>query len=103
MSIEGITSITAEPLGSVGGIAGSAATSKPKADFGQIFGKALKEVDSLQKDANQKIEEVMLGGENANPHSALIALERADVAFQLMSSVRMKIIRAYEEVMRTPV
>ena len=74
-----------------------------KLDFAEMFGKAIKEVDTLQKDANEKIEGVVLGGEGINTHTAMIALERADVAFQLMSSVRAKIIRAYEEVMRTPV
>jgi flagellar hook-basal body complex protein FliE len=33
----------------------------------------------------------------------MVALEKADVAFQLMSAIRGKIVRAYEEVMRTQV
>jgi flagellar hook-basal body complex protein FliE len=36
-------------------------------------------------------------------HEAMIALEKADIAFQLMTSIKSKIIRAYEEVMRTQV
>ena len=36
-------------------------------------------------------------------HEAMIALEKADIAFQLMNTIRGKIVRAYEEVMRMQV
>lgn len=106
-SIDGIRSIINEQLQHVRPTASvpAAETAKGpgKLDFSDMLGKAIKEVDSLQKDANEKIEGVTIGGEGVNTHTAMIALEKADVAFQLMSAVRTKIIRAYEEVMRTPV
>lgn len=73
-----------------------------ESSFSSMFSDALKEVDQLQQDANGKVEE-MLKGEESNPHDAMIALEKADVAFQLMNQVRAKIIRAYEDVLRTQV
>jgi flagellar hook-basal body complex protein FliE len=45
----------------------------------------------------------MILGKGVQTHEAMIALEKADVAFQLMNNIRMKITRAYEEVMRTQV
>jgi flagellar hook-basal body complex protein FliE len=71
--------------------------------FGEMLQNSLKEVDSLQKQADHQVEGLMLSKDGFTPHSAMIALEKADVAFQLMSSIRAKIVRAYEEVMRTQV
>jgi flagellar hook-basal body complex protein FliE len=39
-------------------------------------------------------------GQTANLHETMIALEKADVSFQLMLQVRNKIVGAYEEIMR---
>lgn len=71
--------------------------------FGEMFNDALKEVDQLQKTANTQIEQMVMGGSEVSPHGAMIALEKADMAFQLMNTIRSKIIRAYEEVIRTQV
>ncbi|MCI5065311.1 flagellar hook-basal body complex protein FliE [bacterium] len=70
--------------------------------FANVLGDALKEVDSLQKDADNKIEGMILG-KGVKTHEAMIALEKADVAFKLMNNIRMRITRAYEEVMRTQI
>ena len=64
---------------------------------------ALKEVNEMQTEADQQIEGLTLKKDGVTPHSAMVALEKADVAFQLMSAIRGKIIRAYEEVIRTQV
>lgn len=71
--------------------------------FSEIFSSAIKDVDQLQKHADNQIEGLMLGKPGVSTHEAMIALEKADVAFQLMSQIRGKILRAYEEVMRTTV
>jgi flagellar hook-basal body complex protein FliE len=75
---------------------------KQGSGFGDMLSNAIKEVDGLQKTADNQMEQMILGT-NSNPHEAMIALEKADVAFQLMNSVRAKIVRAYEEVMRAQV
>jgi flagellar hook-basal body complex protein FliE len=70
---------------------------------GQAFENVLKEVNDLQSQADQQIEGLTLRKDGVTPHTAMVALEKADVAFQLMSAIRGKIVRAYEEVMRTQV
>lgn len=97
-------------FGSIKGIQGisePAASAAPEVQKGKGFGAmltdALKEVDQLQKVADDKSTALTVGGDGVTPHDAMIALEKADVAFQLMSAVRNKIVRAYEEVMRTQV
>ena len=71
--------------------------------FSDMLSSAMSEVNDLQVQADQKIESVTTGKGNVSTHEAMIALEKADVAFQLMSAIRSKIIRAYEEVLRTQV
>ncbi len=71
--------------------------------FGDMLSNALKEVNEMQNDADQQIEGLTMKKDGVTPHSAMLALEKADIAFQLMSSIRSKIIRAYEEVIRTQV
>lgn len=74
-----------------------------KTSFGEMFGNAIKEVDQLQVEADKQIEGLALGKDGITQHGAMIALEKADIAFQLMSTIRSKIIRAYEDVLRTQV
>ena len=69
--------------------------------FGDMLVKSIKEVDKLQIDADQKIEGLILEKNGVTPHQAMIALEKADIAFKLMNQVRSKIVQAYEQVMRT--
>ena len=71
-----------------------------KESFASFLKDAVKGVNSLQLEADQKIEDMVLKKGNITPHEAMIALEKADVAFQLMNTVRTRIVQAYQEVMR---
>jgi flagellar hook-basal body complex protein FliE len=77
--------------------------SESQGGFGEALADALKEVNSLQNQADSQIEGLTLKKEGVTPHTAMVALEKADIAFQLMSAIRGKIVRAYEEVIRTQV
>ena len=77
--------------------------SSGKTSFGEMFGNAIKEVDKLQTEADKQIEGMTTGQDGVTPHGAMIALEKADIAFQLMTTIRTKIINAYQEVLRTQV
>lgn len=82
---------------------GAAPVSSTPDSFGDYLSGALKEVDGMQREAENQTTGLVLKSPDVTPHSAMVALEKADVAFQLMSAVRSKIIRAYEDVMRTQV
>ena len=71
--------------------------------FGEMFTDAIKEVNTLQKTADSQVENLVLGKSGTSPHEAMISLEKANVAFQLMNTVRTRIISAYQEVMRAQV
>ncbi len=76
---------------------------KETPSFSNTLKSAMTEVNDLQLQADRQIEGLVLKEEGVTTHDAMIALEKADVAFQLMNTIRSKIIRAYEEVMRTQV
>ncbi len=71
--------------------------------FGEMFTDAIKQVDSVQKQAENQVEGMALQKDGYTTHGAMMALEKADAAFQLMNNIRSKIIRAYEDVLRTQV
>lgn len=107
MTIQGITpgfnqiaSITKTQESQATQGAGAAQQGK---SFSDMLGSAIKEVDQMQQGADKQIESLVLGKGDTTPHEAIIALEKADMAFQLMNQIRSKIIRAYEDVMRTQV
>lgn len=74
-----------------------------KTSFAEMLKDAVKDVNSLQTGADKQIEEVMLQKPGASTHDAMIALEKAGIAFQMMNQIRRQITRAYEEVMRTQI
>ena len=76
---------------------------KTAGSFGEMFSQSIKELDQMQLQADKKIEGLTTKTNSATPHDAMIALEKADIAFQLMNQIRGKIIRAYEEILRTQI
>ena len=55
----------------------------------------------LQTDAERQVAGV-LAGQGEDLHAALIAVEKADLSFQLMMQVRNKIVQAYQDISRMP-
>jgi flagellar hook-basal body complex protein FliE len=75
----------------------SAATSEP--GFRNVLHSAIDDIQQLEGQAETKVAGV-IAGNGADVHSALIAVEKADLSFQLMMQVRNKIVSAYEEISR---
>ena len=71
-------------------------------NFSAILGNAIQEVNDLQTQAGQEAQKVMTG-EITDIHSAMIAVQKADVSFQMMMQVRNKIVSAYQEIMKMQV
>lgn len=88
---------------------------QPNVDFGSAVGKeqsggsefldtlrnAVSQVKDLQSQADTQVAS-MLNGDGQDVHSAMIAVEKANLAFELMVQVRNKIVSAYQEVSRMP-
>ncbi|HEY7352448.1 MAG TPA: flagellar hook-basal body complex protein FliE [Terriglobales bacterium] len=60
---------------------------------------AIDQAEQLQGAADEKVS-AMLEGNGMDVHSAMIAVEKADLSFQLMMQVRNKIVAAYQEISR---
>jgi flagellar hook-basal body complex protein FliE len=58
---------------------------------------AMDQVEQLHRDAQGKVAG-MLDGSGEDVHSAMIAVEKAGLAFEMMVQVRNKIVQAYQTV-----
>ena len=76
-----------------------ARTTPDKSAFVETLQNAMDQVQDAQGAATNKIAELM-NGNGMDVHSAMIAVEKADLSFQLMMQVRNKIVAAYQEVSR---
>lgn len=76
-----------------------AANAAPMASFQEFFADAAKQTNGLQGQA-EEAKQRLLVGESDDLHGVMIAIEKADLAFQLTMAVRNKVIDAYQEVMR---
>jgi|SRR5271165_4931812 len=65
--------------------------------FGKVLRNAIEQVEELQSSSDQQVS-ALLQGERGDVHNVMIAIEKADVAFQLMMQVRNKIVSAYQQV-----
>jgi flagellar hook-basal body complex protein FliE len=62
---------------------------------------AVDQASQIQSEADTQVAG-MLNGNGQDVHSAMIAVEKANLTFELMVQVRNKIISAYQEVSRIP-
>jgi flagellar hook-basal body complex protein FliE len=65
--------------------------------FVKVLRSAIAQVEELQSSSDQQVS-ALLQGEKGDVHNVMIAIEKADVAFQLMMQVRNKIVNAYQQV-----
>jgi len=68
-----------------------------KDDFLSTLQQSMDAVEGAQGDAQTQVAQ-LLNGKGADLHSALIAVEKADLSFQLMMQVRNKIVQAYQQI-----
>lgn len=88
--------------GSVEMPAGISAPQPAGESFGTMLGKLISEVSAKQGAAADAVGRLHAGGE-VSLHQAVIAMEEANVSFQLMVEVRNKLLEAYQELMRLQV
>ncbi|HUD22764.1 MAG TPA: flagellar hook-basal body complex protein FliE [Acidobacteriaceae bacterium] len=66
-------------------------------NFGDMLKSAVHNVDQVNDDATSQVSNLLQGG-NSDVNSVMIAVEKADVSFQLMMEVRNKIVSAYQDI-----
>lgn len=66
-------------------------------NFSDILKNAVGTVNTLNDSAAAQVSNLVQGG-SANMNDVMIAVEKADVSFQLMMQVRNKIVNAYQDI-----
>jgi flagellar hook-basal body complex protein FliE len=73
---------------------------KDAGGFEAVLKDALGKVTEIHNEAEKAIKELASGGDITQ---AILAMEKADMSFQVMVEVRNKLINAYQEIMRMQV
>jgi flagellar hook-basal body complex protein FliE len=77
---------------------GAAPAGAPAAGkFLETLKQSMEQAQGAQSDAAVQVAQ-LLNGKGADLHSAMIAVEQADLSFQLMMQVRNKIVQAYQQI-----
>jgi len=79
--------------------AASSSSAGGEQSFGSSLSDAISQVEQVHTDAQQQVQQ-LLQGDRQDIHNVMIAVEKADIAFQLMMQVRNKIVNAYQEISR---
>ncbi len=74
--------------------------SETGSSFESVINEAMSKVSQVQEDVDKAVNELASGGDIT---SAVLAIEKADMTFQLMVEIRNKLISTYEEVMKIQV
>ena len=74
----------------------------PKADFAGLLKDAIERVEGLRRNADESVMK-LLAGENEEVHQTVLAVQQAELAFELFLEVRNKVVQAYQEIMRMPI
>jgi flagellar hook-basal body complex protein FliE len=72
---------------------------KQRPSFSKTLKESIQEVNRLQQEADRAIESLATG-ETKDIAQTMIAVEKANISFQLMTQVRNRILEAYQEIMR---
>ena len=84
-----------------GGAAKTLKVGNTGSSFADTLGKLVKSVEKTTEDANAATSNMM--DKTGDVHEAMIALQRAEMTFQLTVQVRNKLMSAYSEIMRMPI
>ncbi len=81
-------------------IAPSASVNQPSAPFASLLKDAVQQVNKLETNASQAVDG-LLSGTGTDIHTAVIATQKADLAFEMALSFRNKAVGAYQQLMST--
>ena len=96
-----MSAITLQPVSLAGSssVKSSGAASGAGEGFSEILSRSIADVSGQDLKADQLVKG-LAAGEHANIHETMIAIEKADISFRMMTKVQQKVIGAYQEIMR---
>lgn len=90
--------VQANPVGDVAHV-----SQVKSADFGGLLNKAVSSVNAYQQNSAQAASQIETGDGGASLVKAVIASQKASVAFQATVQVRNKVVSAYQDIMNMPI
>jgi len=81
--------------------AGIQPATEEKGSFGGLLRDAIQQVSDLENTSQGELQK--FSNDQGDLHTVMLALEKADLSFQMMMQVRNKFVQAYQEIMRTQV
>jgi flagellar hook-basal body complex protein FliE len=97
MALTPVSGIPQVPLAPV---SGSLAPAQPNAPFAALMRNAMQQMQTLDQNAAQAVDGLMTGN-GTDIHTAMIATQKADLAFEMALSFRNKAVGAYQQLMNT--
>lgn len=82
--------------------AGQASPEKGKVSFGEFLARQFNDVNAQGLNAERAIERA-LEGKEVNPHNTIIAVQKANISLTLMMTIKERLERAYQEIIRMQV
>ena len=70
--------------------------------FNDTLKQYINEANDLQISADRSIQR-MIAGEDIDAHDVMVAVEKANMSFEMVMEIRNKMLEAYREVMKTQV
>ena len=99
-SIRGVQDIVPKSSG-IGGQENQTPGGK-KVSFTEFLQQQFNETNNLGIEAENAIQRSITGQERS-PHEAMIAVQKADISLTLLMSLKERIERAYQDIIRTPI
>jgi flagellar hook-basal body complex protein FliE len=97
MALIPVSGIPQVPLAPV---SGNVAPAQPGAPFAALMRNAMQQMQTLDQNAAQAVDGLMTGS-GTDIHTAMIATQKADLAFEMALSFRNKAVGAYQQLMNT--
>ncbi|MGD0898543.1 MAG: flagellar hook-basal body complex protein FliE [Thermoguttaceae bacterium] len=82
-----------------GTLAGKVGAPQGGPSFKEFLLNSIQEVNSMQSEADRAVEKLVTGG-NVTPAEVLTAVQKADIAFNMMVQIRNKMVDAFQEVQK---
>jgi flagellar hook-basal body complex protein FliE len=98
MKIDFERQLTRPEFPTPGGVASGGATA-PGGDFGAKLSAALTEIEGTTRAADESAEGLVQG--KVDIHDAMVSMEKADLVLRLSTSVRNKLLDAYNQLMQS--
>jgi flagellar hook-basal body complex protein FliE len=90
--------VTQSVAGGMANVVGAVGGSQAPAPFADLFSDAVGQIDQLENTARTTVDRLMTGS-GVDVHQAMIATQKASMAFELALAVRNKAVQAYQSVM----